>query len=267
MKKLIILFLMTALIFTSCMGRDKNDPVDTSEVTDTGDIHDNTLGDDNGDGIIEDETDDGIGGNIVGDVLDGAETLASDIINGADDILNGNNGTDMNGDNMLNNDTNGGTRDTNFIEVNSVKSADDALNFIGANVYSRCKDVIPMMTETKILSTDDIDSISYNTGLTNTNGIEDIIVSDSSLDSFAYSLVMLRTDGTNTDTLQNELSNTINPGKWLGVVAEKVASLKLDNDIIVVMGGTEQVDTIMNSVMEAANGVYENVGDIISVMG
>jgi len=258
-------------MLTSCFGGDNNTPDDTTDTMDTRDVHNNTLGDDNGDGVVEDETDDGMnGGGIVDDVIDGAETLVSDVVDGAGDILDGNggaDGTDMSGDNMLNNDTSGEQREPNFSEVNSVNSADDALNFIGANVYSKCKDVIPMMTETKILSTDDIDSITYNTGLTNTDGIDDIIVSDSSLDSFAYSLVMLRTDGTNTDTLQNELSNSINPGKWLGVVAEKVSSIKLDDDIIVVMGGAEQVDTIMSSVMEAANGVYDNVGDIVSVMG
>lgn len=267
MKKLIVLFFMTALMLTSCFGGNNDTPDDT---TDTRDVHSNTLGDDNGDGIVDDETDDGMNGGIIDDVIDGAETLVSDVVDGAEDILDGNSGADgtgMNGDNMLNNDMSGEQREPNFSEVNSVNSADDALNFIGANVYSKCKDVIPMMTETKILSTDDIDSITYNTGLTNTDGIDDIIVSDSSLDSFAYSLVMLRTDGTNTDTLQNELSNSINPGKWLGVVAEKVSSIKLDDDIIVVMGGSEQVDTIMSSVMEAANGVYENIGDIVSVMG
>lgn len=263
MKKLFILFLMTALLFTSCMGRDKNDANETMPATDTRDVHDNTLGDDNGDGKIEDETDDGMGGDsMLDNVVNGAETVVDGIVGGVDDLMNGNGSTGAT-------DTGSGTdsKSPNFSEVKKVDTADDALNFIGANVYSRCQDVIPLMTETKILSTEEIDSISYNTGIASVEGISDVIVSDSSLDSFAYSLVMLRTDGTNTDELQNQVGESINPEKWLGVVAEKVSTIKLDDDIIVVMGGSEQVDTIMNSVMEAANGVYENVGDIISVMG
>ena len=265
MKKLIVLFLLTTLMLTSCFGGGNDMPDDTMSGADTGDVHNNTLGDDNGDGMVEDETDDGTNGGLLEDIKDGAETMMDDIKDGVDNIMGG----------TVGDVTDTGTADTaegdgmmpNFSTVDKVNSADDALNFIGANVYSKCQDVIPLLTETKILSTDEIDSISYNTGLASTDGIDDIIVSDSSLESFAYSLVMLRTDGTNTDELQTQVGQSINPEKWLGVVAEKVSTIKLDDDIIVVMGGAEQVDTIMNSVMEAANGVYENVGDIVSVLG
>lgn len=254
---------MTALLLTSCMGRDKDNSTDTGTATDTRDVHSNTLGDDNGDGNIEDGTDDGMnGGGMLDNVVDGAETVVDDIIGGVDDLMNGN--SDTTPFDTTNSMDNVGS---NFSEVEKVTSADDALNFIGANVYSRCQDVIPIMTETKILTTDEIDSLTYNTGITNTDGISDIIVSDSSLDSFAYSLVMLRTDGTSTDELHSQLGQSINPEKWLGVVAEKIATVKLDDDIVVVMGGSEQVDTIMNSVLDAANGVYENIGEIVNVLG
>ncbi len=293
--------LITTLMLTSCFGgRD--------------DEHNNTLGDDNGDGVIEDGTDDGTGGgkDMVEDIKDGADSLMNNTNgssgntgngstsgsnggsgstnggnsgsgstnggNGGSGSTNGGNGSSgsTNGGNggsgSMNSgnggtDTEGGMKQPKFSTDDKVDSANDAVNFIGANVYSMCQDVIPLMTETKILSTDDLESITYNTGLTNTDGIDDIILSESSLDSFAYSFLMIRTDGTNTDELQSQVGQSINPQKWLGVVAEKVASVKLDNDIILVMGGSEQVDTIMNSVVTAANGIYENIGEIISVMG
>jgi hypothetical protein len=257
MKRLIILMVITTLMLTSCFGgRDE-------------DVHDNTLGDDNGDGMIEDGTDDGMGGenNMLSDVVDGAETLINDIGNGMDNLMNGGETEDRN--DMMNNSTETGVgeNEPNFTTVDKVLSADDAVNFIGANVYSLCRNVIPIMTETKILTEEEKQSVTYNTGIADTTGIYDIIVSESSLESFAYSFLMLRTDGQNTDTLQSEVGNSINPEQWLGVVAEKVASIKLDNDIVLVMGGSEQVDTIMNSVVAAADGVYDNIGQIISVLG
>lgn len=257
MKRLIILMVITTLMLTSCFGgRDE-------------DVHDNTLGDDNGDGMIEDGTDDGMGGenNMLSDVVDGAETLMNDIGNGMDNLMNGGETGDRN--DMMHNgtETGVGENEPNFTTVDKVRSADDAVNFIGANVYSLCRNVIPIMTETKILTEEEKQSVTYNTGIADTTGIYDIIVSESSLESFAYSFLMLRTDGANTDTLQSEVGNSINPEQWLGVVAEKVSSIKLDNDIVLVMGGSEQVDTIMNSIVAAADGVYDNIGQIISVLG
>ena len=258
MKKLFILMLITTLMLTSCFG-------------DRDDEHDNTLGDDNGDGVIEDGTDDGMGGgkDMLDNVTDGAETVLDDIKDGVDDLMNGTDTGD--GNDTMNNGTGGETSGVedgpNFSNVDSVQSADDAVNFIGGNVYSMCQNVIPLMTETRILSKDDLKSITYNTGLTSIEGIDDVILSESSLESFAYSFLMLRTDGTNTDALQTEVGQSVNPEKWLGVVAEKVATIKLDNDIILVMGGAEQVDTIMNSVREAANGVYDDIGEVVSVLG
>ena len=73
--------------------------------------------------------------------------------------------------------------------------------------------------------------------------------------------------GTNWVCYKNTSGSLAGEWEYLGVVAEKVASIKLDNDIVLVMGGREQVDTIMNSVVAAADGVYDNVGQIISVLG
>ena len=226
MKKFLITLLALSLLLSACKSQNNNDNTesnnsapDTTETT----SESNTLGDDNGDGTI-DEPNDG-----------------------------GNNNTD--------------DGEANFDIVDKVESADDAVNFIAGNVYSKCKDVLPMYTETVVLSKDDMDSITYNTGLTDISGIDDIIISESGIGSFAYSFVMLRTDGTNTADIQTALGSSINPNKWICVSADKVASVMLDNDIILVMGKAEQVDTIMTAVIEAAAGVYNNVGSVVNVLG
>ncbi len=177
-------------------------------------------------------------------------------------------------DNIDNNDNNNATvddnagvnDDTGANPVDKVESADDAVKFIDANVYSRCGDVLPMMVETRILPGDDMDSITYNTGLTDTSGIDDIILSESMVGSFAYSLVYLRTDGTNIADLQTALGNSINPAKWVCVSAESISSITLDDDILLVMGDKDQVDTIMDSVLAAAENVYDNIGSVVTIV-
>lgn len=226
-KKILVTLLASALLLSSCAS-------------------------DNGDSSNK-ETDNNTGGtvtDIIDDVMDGAGDVADDII--------GENG------NMDENIDDSENEDTGASPIDKVESADDAAAFIDANVYSQCPDVLPMMTRTTVLSTDDMDTISYNTGLTDTSGITDVILSESGVGSIAYSLVFLRTDGTNTAEIQTALGESINPSKWICVTAEYIASVTLDNDIILIMGSKDQVDTIMNAVTSAAEGVYENIGSVVT---
>ncbi len=150
--------------------------------------------------------------------------------------------------------------------VDSVSSASDAVRFISHNVYSLCSDVLPMAVETRALDLSDTDAVQYNTGLTATDGITDIVLSESAVGSFAYSLVYVRTDGKNTDAIHQSLKDSIDPRKWVCVEAEAVNTIRLDDDICVVMGSAEQVDTISASLRQAAEGVFEQVGDFTAVL-
>ena len=150
--------------------------------------------------------------------------------------------------------------------VDSVRSAEDAVRFISNNLYALCSDVLPMAVETRVLDLGDTDAIQYNTGLTNTDGITDIILSESAIGSFAYSLVYVRTDGTNPDAVHQALKDSIDPRKWVCVEAEAVSSIRLDDDICIVMGSTEQVDTIGSSLRKAAEGIFQTVGDPVTVL-
>ncbi len=156
---------------------------------------------------------------------------------------------------------------TSSSAVTKVESVEDAIAFIDNNVYSQCQDYLPMMIMSMALPLEDADMVGYHTGLTDTTGITDIILSESGVGSFAYSFVMVRTDGTNTEAIRTELGEKIDPRKWVCVTAEKVASVVLDNDIILVMGAPDQVDAIMGAVTSAAEGVYENIGSVVNVLG
>lgn len=150
--------------------------------------------------------------------------------------------------------------------VDSVNNAEDAVRFISSNVYSLCSEVLPMAVETRALDMSDTDAVQYNTGLADTAGITDIVLSESAVGSFAYSLVYVRTDGSNTEAVHQSLRDSIDPRKWVCVEAEAVHSIRLDNDICVVMGSAEQVDTISASLRQAAEGVFEEVGDPMAVL-
>lgn len=237
-KKILVALLTAALLLSSCASTKDNDTVGG-------------------------ETENG--GNAVTDIVEGAENAADDVIDGvidgAEDIA-GEDGTvageeDMGGESFVD-------EEITAEPVTKVESADDAAAFIDANVYSLCQEALPMMTRTNVLSTEDMDTITYHTGLTDTSGITDVILSESGVGSIAYSLVFLRTDGSNTAELQTALGESINPSKWICVTAEYIASVTLDNDIILVMGSKDQVDTIMNAITTAAEGVYENVGSVVT---
>ena len=174
-----------------------------------------------------------------------------------------------NGQNNNENTPSGGGQNGDAIPeepVDSVSSAADAVRFISHNVYSLCSDVLPMAVETRALDLSDTDAVQYNTGLTATDGITDIVLSESAVGSFAYSLVYVRTDGKNTDAIHQSLKDSIDPRKWVCVEAEAVNPIRLDDDICVVMGSAEQVDTISASLRQAAEGVFEQVGDFTAVL-
>ncbi|MBQ9996402.1 MAG: hypothetical protein IJP32_08530, partial [Clostridia bacterium] len=96
-----------------------------------------------------------------------------------------------------------------------IASADDVVAFLDNDVYSQCPaDSLPMMLMSIPLAMDDMEGVTYHTGLADVDSITDIILSESGVGSIAYSLVYLRTDGTNTDEIQKTLGESINPRKW-----------------------------------------------------
>ncbi len=149
----------------------------------------------------------------------------------------------------------------------ALPTTEEVVHFIDQTVYPKTPDFIPMMTETRELDLTDMDSVSYFTGLTSTDGITSIIVSESGVGSIAYSMLYVRTDGTTTDTIQTTLGTSVNPQKWVCVWADKVSSVRLDNDIVLIMGEPSQVEAIMGAVVESAQDVFTNIGEVVNVIG
>lgn len=233
MKKLIILLTLAALFLTACGSGGtypENATDNGSDNTGTPMESDSTtLGDTDADGMVENSPNE-------------EPSLMNELIGGM---------TEM------------GT----FESVDSVTSADDAVNFIGSNVYSLCGESIPLITETRTVKAEDMKNVSVNSLIPDTSGIRDVILSESLIGAFPYSLVMLRCDGENMTDLSQIGASDIPAAMAMGVTTETVSAITLDNDVIFVMGSPEQVDSVMAAVVEASSGVYSNVGEVISIVG
>lgn len=233
MKKIFVLLTLVALLLTSCGSTNTYPENATDNGSDstgaTGESDSTTLGDTDADGMVENSPPEEQG--ILEEVVDSV--------------------TDMGG----------------FESVDSVTSADDAVNFIGSNVYSLCGESIPLITETRTVKAEDMKNVSVNSLIPDTSGIRDVILSESLIGAFPYSLVMLRCDGENMTDLSQIGASDIPAAMAMGVTTETVSAITLDNDVIFVMGSPEQVDSVMAAVVEASSGVYSNVGEVISIVG
>ncbi|MBO5256126.1 MAG: hypothetical protein J6C42_01315 [Clostridia bacterium] len=160
------------------------------------------------------------------------------------------------------------TEDTTTAEsepAGIIASADDVISFLDNDVYPQCPpESLPMMLMSMALPMEDMEGITYHTGLADVAGITDIILSESGVGSIAYSLVYLRTDGTNTEEIQKTLGESINPRKWVCVGAEYISSVTLDNDVVLVMGTKDQADMVMDAVLTAAEGKFNNIGSVVT---
>ncbi len=160
---------------------------------------------------------------------------------------------------------NSGNTNTGTEAAGTIASADDVIAFLDNDVYPQCPaESLPMMLMSMALPMEDMEGVTYHTGLADVSGITDIILSESGVGSIAYSLVYLRTDGTNTEEIQQTLGESINPRKWVCVGAEYIASVTLDNDVVLIMGTKDQVDMVMNAVTTAAEGKFNNIGSVVT---
>jgi len=147
--------------------------------------------------------------------------------------------------------------------VNPITTPEEAIAFINDEVYTQCTDILPAAVESMALDLTDIDTVTYHTGLTSVEGITDIILSESMIGSFAYSVLYVRTDGTKTEEIRDNIAANIDTRKWICVEAEDMASVVLDNtDIFFVMSDAERTEAVINAAVAAAEAKFTVVSEI-----
>ena len=148
-----------------------------------------------------------------------------------------------------------------YRRVKRVESAEDARNFIGAGILNACAASLPEMAEVRILENDERERLADKAGITDADGVRDVVVAQAAGDDEDFSVVMLRTDGSHTVALSHELGRRVDAAKLHACPAgEKTVSVTLDDDVVLLSGDRAEVAAALKALVRAADGVYGYVG-------
>ena len=136
----------------------------------------------------------------------------------------------------------------------TVGTAEEMLNLVNS-VYEGLELFNLHTTELDIT---DSDALSYATGLESSEKIEAVITSEPLMSAQAYSLILVKVkDAADADSIAKEMSEKVNPRKWICVEAEKICATSSGNVAFLVMSNVEMTDNVYNNFKKIA----ENVGE------
>lgn len=143
-----------------------------------------------------------------------------------------------------------------------LESTEDVAAFIDEMYAGIPSDMIPMSLATTELDLQDMDTVSFNTGLTDISQIESISASEPMMSSIAYSVLYIRTkEGADTAQVAQTIMDNVNPAKWLCVTAEKQIAVTFGDDIFFIMGEPNTVDLVYAEAVKAAEARNMKVGE------
>lgn len=141
-------------------------------------------------------------------------------------------------------------------------SAEEVAAFMDEMYANIPTDMVPMSLATMELDLQDIDTVSYHTGLTDLSQIEGIAISEPMMSSVAYSVVYIRTkDGADAEQIRQTLMDNVNPAKWLCVTAEKQVAGLFGDDIFFVMAAADTADLVYEEAVKIAEARTMKVGE------
>lgn len=272
MKRILVFLAAAAMLMTACSpdnrtGTDKGVQNGGSPMTD---------------GANGTETDGGATDGSHGDTpaengTDGADLNNGDGAGSLRRNLRGSGGTtntpdlpsdtlgDRDGDGFIENTVmdgpDGAAGASSYRRVRQVKSAEDARNFIGAGLLGGCAASLPEMAEVRILEAEEREKLADKAGITDADGVRDVVVAQAAGDDEDFSVVMLRTDGSHTVALSRELGRRVDAAKLHTCPAgEKTVSVTLDDDVVLLSGNKAEVTAALQALVRAADGVYGYVG-------
>lgn len=145
-----------------------------------------------------------------------------------------------------------------------LETAEDVTAFFDELYQGVPQDMLPANIATTELPLDDMETVTYQTGLENLSGIEGIYLSESMIGSVAYSALYIRTnDEADAQQLRQTLMDSINPAKWICVTAEKQIAGLFGNDIFFVMAATDTADEVYGQAKKAAESRNMSVSEAI----
>ena len=139
----------------------------------------------------------------------------------------------------------------------------DDVSKLFEDIYAQVsEDILPAYIETTQVDMQDMDTVTYQTGLTDITGIEGIYMSESMIGSIAYSAMYIKTsDDADVEELKQRVFDSVNPAKWICVTAEKEIANTFGKDIFFVMGAPETAQSVYDAAVEAAKQRNMTVSD------
>lgn len=124
--------------------------------------------------------------------------------------------------------------------------------------------ILPSGISTMELDLQDIDTLTYNTGIADTTGIDAVYVSESMIGSVAYSAVYIRTtDDADAKGIMQTVMDNVNPAKWICVTAQKQIASTFGNDVFFVMGAEETADAVYAQAKSCAEAKSMTVSEAV----
>lgn len=166
----------------------------------------------------------------------------------------------------------GASTDRNSDEVSTQEHDENAMVHLDGledvsklfdDIYAQVsEDMLPAYIETTEVDMQDMDSVTFQTGLTDVTGIEGIYMSESMIGSIAYSAMYIKTtDDADVEELKQRVMDSVNPAKWICVTAEKEIANAFGRDIFFVMGDPDTAQSVYDAAVSAAQQRNMSVSD------
>ena len=153
--------------------------------------------------------------------------------------------------NNNNNDVNTQNGEKNEPHSNvQITSTADMENLINT-VYKGQDTILPTSLFTQTVDLSNPDVVKSYTGLSSTDNIDGVVVSEPMMSSQAYSFVLVKVkDGADANAIAKEMAENVDTRKWICVEAEKLYATSVDNLALLVMASDEWATPVYNSLKE-----------------
>lgn len=134
----------------------------------------------------------------------------------------------------------------------NVETEADMTNFLtqvyeGIDMYN---------VESRTLDLNDKEGLKYNTGLTETDKIDKIVISEPMMSAQAYSMILVKVkDPADADSIAKAMFEGVNPRKWICVSAENVNATSSGNVAMLVMSDAEITNNVYNKFVKMAGKI------------
>lgn len=136
----------------------------------------------------------------------------------------------------------------------AINSAEDLTKLVDS-IYAGVTDEMPGVMTQQIDVTDK-DTVSYMTGLENSDELDYLVVSEPMMSSQAYSLVLAKVkSGANASKIAQTMKDNINTRKWICVTAEKLYATNSGDVVFLVMTRADLAKSVYDSFKTLAGGV------------